>query len=399
MPSREEQWSSIPTDSRVTSKLSHLTPRKAVNNLTRITHRYNYDYVEVSGEESMEEFIKATDSSESSSDRSTSTKPDRKKQKGHRVHGYRPRIAHQSDDSSDDDHPPSPRHQTEDTAPHASRLPTPTTGLQDSGLQPRKAGNVKNRKKSTNGGLRSKTQCAGKEKPVMSVEEIQPASMKKSRRKLLLESDNEESSQSSSSDDPVQPKSDKKSRKSGVLNSDSDEDTEPYYTLPKDESTRDKDGSSTTATKESSKQPRKNHQNSESKEKEFSDKKGPMDEQTSVLFHQGDNNSLQEAPIQKACSGKTPSKDCEDGKSADDGVITVYGSGSSSCDDSGSSSCDDSGSSSCDNDSDSSGTDGGSTDEGESVGRIQKLAARRKKERDSRFGKLKSARAKKQKNT
>jgi hypothetical protein len=38
------------------------------------THRYNYDYAEVSGEESMEEFIKNTDSSDSASDTDNSGK-------------------------------------------------------------------------------------------------------------------------------------------------------------------------------------------------------------------------------------------------------------------------------------------------------------------------------------
>lgn len=36
------------------------------------THRYNYDHVEISGEESMEEFIKDTDSPDSSDSDSTS---------------------------------------------------------------------------------------------------------------------------------------------------------------------------------------------------------------------------------------------------------------------------------------------------------------------------------------
>ncbi|XP_076443653.1 uncharacterized protein LOC143282077 [Babylonia areolata] len=371
LPSREEQWSSIPTDSKVSNKLSRLTPRKLINDFTRVTHRYNYDYEEVSGEESMEEFIKGTDSSESSGDSSTTKEATKSRRRGHRVKGYRPRIVKGLDESSEEDGPDS-SHLQNDANTHLADHPEIT----DTGQQQCKPSKRKRQEQpDTNGGRHSKETSANNSQEknhVSSDEDSQPViSAKKSRRKSKLDSDDEENGQNSSS--PTL-KAHQSSEKPNALDSNSDEESQDIV------------GGSTRKTKTKSAL----LSDSESEGKDPADQNPP----TAKQLHVPDDpyqEKRQETAAKDTCSSQTPKKGLVAERqvkrisaSSDDNAITVHDSDSMTSDGNGDSSASD----------DASRTD--SSDGEGCTGRIQKMAARKRQERDSKFGHLKSLRAKRQ---
>ncbi|XP_052283616.1 clumping factor A-like isoform X2 [Dreissena polymorpha] len=98
-PKRDDVWKSI-TPSKSPSKYDHLKPRKTVNNFTKENNRYNFDPLESSGEESLEDFI--VDQDESDSDTASDDDATFIHKSTPRIQGRRKRIFTESDSDTCD---------------------------------------------------------------------------------------------------------------------------------------------------------------------------------------------------------------------------------------------------------------------------------------------------------
>uniref|UniRef100_A0A0B7AJ48 Uncharacterized protein n=1 Tax=Arion vulgaris TaxID=1028688 RepID=A0A0B7AJ48_9EUPU len=88
LPSRDEIWKDIPSLTSI-PKIKTLTPRKTVNNFTKVYNDYNYDDYEDTSDDD-------TSSVESSDD-------ENKKEKQHRIKNYHKRLQVQTSSSDEDD--------------------------------------------------------------------------------------------------------------------------------------------------------------------------------------------------------------------------------------------------------------------------------------------------------
>ncbi|KAK7116017.1 hypothetical protein V1264_001773 [Littorina saxatilis] len=364
MPSREEQRNAI-TTSPVSPRLSHLKPRKLINDFTRVTHRYNYDFVEVSGEESMEEFIKDTDSSQSESTdtdgSSTKAVPQSDTKRQHRVKGYRPRIANLSDSSEDE-----------------------TEGIGQSNLMKQQnpvTKSTENRephvKKENELSEETPLQNAVKGSMVTVGEEPQVVKLKgtrKSRKKSVLDSDSDDLSEHMSPGDAATLSILRKSNNKRQL------------VFKSDSENQSSDASEKEGSEEAVKMPRKRTKpaiDSDSDDNTDTGEKKP-------LPHEDVNGTKDEKEIKASTSSEAQTRPVDQNCSTNQNISSNK-SWKKECSDTGYSESTTSGE-------DSDGTENGS-ESSEHGGRIQKLASEKRKKRESLFGQLKSAREKRQKKT